>query len=79
MQGRESSPLKDLAISAKLGSGICLFVMGFPGGVVACWLEIVKVPVLWLETVEVSDIGVMVSFECPILWITAKEPQVWAL
>ena len=43
------------------------------------WLEIVEVPVLWLETVEVFAIGVMVSFEHPILWVTGKEPRVWAL
>ena len=33
----ESSPLKDLAISAKLGSGIHLGVMGSPSGVSTHW------------------------------------------
>ena len=76
---RESSPLKDLAIFAKLGDGIHFCVMGLPSGVFAHWLEIVKVPVLWLETVKVFTIGVTVSFEHPILQVTGKEPQMWDL
>ena len=76
----ESSPHRDLAISAKPGGGICFCVMGPHGGVFTHWLEIVKVPVLQLETVQVLAIGVMVvSFEHPILWVTVKEPKLWAL
>ena len=65
----ELPPIKDLAISAKPGGSICFCVMGHPSGVFASWVEIVKV---------FTVVG-MVSFECPILWDTEKEPQVWAL
>ena len=61
----ELSPLKDLAISAKLGGGIQFCVTGLSSGVFACWLETAKVMV--------------VGFQHPILWVTGKEPQVWAL
>ena len=77
---RKLSLHRDLAISTKLGSGMSFCEMGLPSGVFAHWLEIVDVPVLWLETVKVLTIGVMVvSFEHPILPVTGKEPQVLAL
>ena len=65
----ESPPLKDLAISAQPGGGICLGVTGLSGGVFAHWLEMV----------EAFAIMEMVSFEHCILWVTEKEPQGWAL
>ena len=38
----ESSPHKDLAISAKTGGGFCCCVMGLPGGVFTLWPETVN-------------------------------------
>ena len=70
----ELPPLKDLAISAKLGSSIHLGVMGLSSGVFTHWLEMIEIPGIWLETVKVSAIGGMVSFECPILLVKEKEP-----
>ena len=68
----ESSPLKDLAISAKPGGSVCICAMGLPSGVFTHWLEIVQVSVIWLNTVQGFAPGVMVSFEHPILWVTGK-------
>ena len=62
----ESSPCKDWAILAKLGSGICLCVMGLPGGVLTHWVKIFGAPVFWLETVRVFTVEGMVSFEHPM-------------
>ena len=69
----ESPPLKDLSISAQLGGGVLLGVMGLSSSVFTCWLEMVEVPGIWLETVEVFAIAGMVSFES-ILWVIEKEP-----
>ena len=70
----ELPPLKDLAISTELGSGIYLGVMGLFSGVFAHWLEMVEVAGIWLETVKVFAVAGMVSFEHPILWVMEKEP-----
>ena len=53
--------------------------MGLSSGVFACWLEMVKVPGICLETVEVFAIVGMVSFKHPIPLVMEKEPQVWGL
>ena len=71
----ELPPLKDLAISAKPGGGIHIGVKGLSGSVFAHWLEMVKVPDIWLETVKVFAIAGMVSFEHPILWVMEKNPK----
>ena len=66
----ESSPHMDLAISAKLGGDFCCCMMGPPSGVFA----------LWLETIDELAAGVVVvDFNCPIPWVTIKEPQALAL
>ena len=62
----ELSPCKDLAISTKLGRGFCCYVMGPTSGVFALWLEMVN---------ELATGVEVVGFDCPILWVTTKEPQ----
>ena len=75
MQG-ESSPHKDLPISAKPDSGICFCVIGLPSGVFTCWVKMFGVPVFWLETVEVQVLaieGMVRSFGHPRLWVTGRK------
>ena len=64
----ESSPHKDLAISAKPGRGSCFYVMGLLSGVFAFWQEM-------LDELALA----VLDFDCPISWVTRKEPWVWAL
>ena len=74
---REPSPHKDLAISAKLGSGVHFCGMGLASGVFTHWVKIFGVPVFWLETVKVKVFvieGMMRSFEHPMKWVIGKEP-----
>ena len=74
----ELSPHRDLAISAKLGDGICLCVMGLPSGVFIHWVKIFSAPVTWPETVGVLTVEGTVSLEYP-LPLVGPTPLVLAL
>ena len=66
----ELSPHKDLAISAKPAWGFCFCVQGLSSSVFTLWLETVN---------KLATGAVVVGFTYPILWVTEKEPWVWAL
>ena len=61
----ESSPHKDLAISANPGGGFCLYKVELAGGVFILWLGMFDELTMWV---------VVVGFEHSIPWITKKSP-----
>ena len=66
-----TSPLKDLAISKKPGSGIHFCVMGLPGGVFTHWVKIFGASDSWHRAVSLLAIVGLMSFECPMPFVLA--------
>ena len=56
----------EVASLANLGGGICLCVVGLPGGVFTHWVKIFGTPVFWLEPAGVFVVEGTMSFRHPI-------------
>ena len=65
MQG-ESSPCKDLVISAKLCGGIPFCATGLPGSVFTHCVKMLGTPIPWLEAASVFTVEAMMSFDWPM-------------
>ena len=77
-----SSPCRDLAIYANLGSGVNFYAAGLSRGVFTHCIKMFGAPVHWLEMVRVEVVTVermMRGLEHPRKGVVGKEPWEWTL